>query len=68
MYAIQEDINLKNNNLNIGDIVDNRYDQFNKRPHGQIIRKQNESLLDKIASLNNRKSFESQSNEHLSSK
>lgn len=66
MYAIQEDINLKNNNLNIGDIVDNRYDQFNKRPHAQIVRKQNESLLDKIASLSNKKSYESQRGEHLS--
>lgn len=58
MYAIQEDINLKNNNLNIGDLVDNRYDQFNNRPHGQIVKKTNESLLDKLASINDKKSYE----------
>ncbi|RNA13568.1 hypothetical protein BpHYR1_002543 [Brachionus plicatilis] len=56
MYAIQEDINLKNNNLNIGDLVDNRYDQFNKLSHAKANQKPNESFLDRLVSLSDKKS------------
>ena len=55
MYAIQDNLDSKNsNNLNIGPIIDNRYDQFNNRKQNINNNNNNNifssSLLNKIPS------------------
>jgi len=54
MYAIQDNLDSKNsNNLNIGPIIDNRYDQFNNRKQNLNNNNNNifsSSLLNKIPS------------------
>ncbi|CAF0865590.1 unnamed protein product [Brachionus calyciflorus] len=47
IYAIQENVNLKNNNnLNIGDLVDNRYDHFLKQKNENTKKKL--EILDRL--------------------